>query len=114
MLVAATYENGQVFQHFGDTPEFMTYTIEGGKVTAKAPLSTGGANHVGLIPVLADAGVQALIAGGIGFHAVDLLTQAGIKVYAGVSGSADDAAAALAAGTLASDDSAMHQCSHCS
>ena len=58
MLVAATYENGQVFQHFGDTPEFMTYTIEGGKVTAKAPLSTGGANHVGLIPVLADAGVS--------------------------------------------------------
>ena len=50
----------------------------------------------------------------VGFHAVDLLTQAGIKVYAGVSGSADDAAAALAAGTLASDDSAMHQCSHCS
>ena len=45
MLAAACYADGQVFQHFGQTPEFMTYTIEDGKVTAKAPLSTGGAGH---------------------------------------------------------------------
>jgi len=112
MLIATTYQDGQVFQHFGQTPEFMTYTIEDGKVTASAPLSTGGAGHAALIPVLANAGVEALIAGGIGSHAIDLLDQAGIQVYAGVFGSADEAAAALAEGTLTSDGSAIHECSH--
>lgn len=113
MLAAVTYENGEVFQHFGQTPEFMTYIIQDGKVIGKAPLITGGASHVELVDLLVIDHVDALIAGGIGFHAVDLLTQAGIEVYAGVTGSADDAAAALAAGTLASDDSAMHHCGHC-
>ena len=112
MLAAACYADGQVFQHFGQTPEFMTYTIEGGTVTAKAPLSTGGAGHAALIPVLAEAGVEALICGGIGSHAIDFLSQAGITVYAGVTGSADEAAAQLAAGTLVSDDSVIHECSH--
>ncbi len=112
MLAAACYADGQVFQHFGQTPEFMTYTIEDGRVADKAPLSTGGAGHAALIPVLAEAGVEALICGGIGSHAIDFLSRAGITVYAGVTGSADEAAARLAAGTLVSDDSVIHECSH--
>ena len=109
MLAAACYSDGQVFQHFGQTPEFMTYTIEDGTVTAKAPLSTGGAGHAALIPVLAEAGVEALICGGSGSRASDFLSQAGIEVYAGVTGSADAAAARLAAGTRVSDDSVIHE-----
>ena len=38
MLAAACYADGQVFQHFGQTPEFMTYTIEDGKVTVKSEM----------------------------------------------------------------------------
>ena len=62
--------------------------------------------------MLAEAGVEALICGGIGSHAIDFLSRAGITVYAGVTGSADEAAARLAAGTLVSDDSVIHECSH--
>ena len=32
MRIAVTYENGQVFQHFGHTEEFKIYEIEDGKV----------------------------------------------------------------------------------
>ena len=33
MRIAVTYENGQVFQHFGHTEEFKIYEVEDGKVT---------------------------------------------------------------------------------
>ena len=32
MKVAVTYENGEVFQHFGRTPAFKVYEISDGKV----------------------------------------------------------------------------------
>ena len=32
MRVAVTYENGQIFQHFGHTAEFKVYDVEDGKV----------------------------------------------------------------------------------
>lgn len=45
--------------------------------------------------------VDALICGGIGGGAQTALADAGIRLYSGISGSADTAAQALAAGTLA-------------
>lgn len=33
MKVAVTYENGEVFQHFGRTPQFKVYDIENGEAT---------------------------------------------------------------------------------
>ena len=32
MKIAVTYENEQVFQHFGHTPAFKIYTVEDGKI----------------------------------------------------------------------------------
>ena len=34
MKVAVNYENGQIFQHFGQTKTFKLYTIENNAVTA--------------------------------------------------------------------------------
>ena len=34
MKVAAAYENGEVFQHFGHTKQFKVYEIEDGKVVS--------------------------------------------------------------------------------
>ena len=53
---------------------------------------------------------QTLICGGIGGGAQTALAQAGIRLYGGVSGSADEAAAALAAGQLTFDPN-VH-CTH--
>jgi len=32
MKIAVTYENGQVFQHFGHTEQFKVYDVEDGKL----------------------------------------------------------------------------------
>ena len=35
MKIAVTYDNGEVFQHFGHTEQFKVYEVEAGKVTLK-------------------------------------------------------------------------------
>lgn len=32
MIIAVTYENGQVFQHFGHSEYFKIYEVEDGKI----------------------------------------------------------------------------------
>ena len=32
MRIAVTYENGEIFQHFGHTAQFKLYDVEGGKI----------------------------------------------------------------------------------
>lgn len=42
MKLAITYDNGQVFQHFGKTEAFKIYDIVEGKVGASMVMSTNG------------------------------------------------------------------------
>lgn len=42
MKVAAAYENGEVFQHFGHTKQFKVYEIEDGKVVSSEIVETNG------------------------------------------------------------------------
>lgn len=98
--IAVTYENGQVFQHFGHTERFKIYDVQDGKVVSSAVVSSGGSGHGALAGMLASSGVDVLICGGIGGGAQMALMQAGIKLYGGVSGDADAAVEALLAGEL--------------
>ena len=108
--IAVTYENGQVFQHFGHTEKFKVYSVADGAVKSAAILSAGGSGHGALAGLLADSGVDTLICGGIGGGARMALAQAGIQLYGGVSGDADQAVADLLAGKLAYDPAA--ECHH--
>ena len=100
MKIAVTYENGQIFQHFGHTEKFKVYQVEDGKVVSSAILSANGVGHGALAGLLRDSGADTLICGGIGGGAQMALAQAGIQLYPGVSGPADQAVEALLAGTL--------------
>ena len=100
MRIAVTYENGSVFQHFGHATQFKIYDIENGKIVSSEIVDVGGSGHGALAGVLSALKVDALICGGIGGGAQMALAEAGIKLYGGVSGSADAAAEALAAGKL--------------
>ena len=100
MRVAVTYENGEIFQHFGHTEQFKVYDIEDGKILSSEIVDTNGSGHGALAGVLNALKVDALICGGIGGGAQMALAQAGIKLYGGVSGSADAAVQALAEGKL--------------
>ena len=100
MKIAVTYENGQVFQHFGHTEKFKVYDVADGAVPSAAILSAGGSGHGALAGLLSDSGVDTLICGGIGGGARAALAQAGIQLYGGVSGDADQAVEDLLAGRL--------------
>ena len=103
MKIAVTYENGQIFQHFGHTAQFKLYEVEDGKVVREAVVDTNGSGHGALAGLLTQSGVDTLICGGIGGGAQMALAQAGIKLYGGVSGEADAAVAALLTGNLGYD-----------
>lgn len=100
MRIAVTYEDGMIFQHFGHSEQFKIYDVEDGKVTASQVVDTNGSGHGALAGFLSANEVEVLICGGIGGGAQMALAEAGIKLYGGVSGSADEAVAALLAGSL--------------
>ena len=100
MRIAVTYENGEVFQHFGHTEQFKLYDVENGKIVGEQVVDTNGSGHGALAGFLQAAKVDALICGGIGMGAQMALADAGINLYAGVQESADTAARALAEGRL--------------
>ena len=119
MRIAVTYENGEIFQHFGHTEQFKLYDVEDGKIVAEQIVDTNGSGHGALAGFLKAAQADALICGGIGMGAQNALAEAGIKLYGGVSGSADAAALALAEGKLEFDPNARcdhhgegHACGH--
>ncbi len=101
MKIAVTYDDGNIFQHFGHTEQFKVYEVENGQVVSAQVISTNGSGHGALAALLADLQVDTLICGGIGAGAQNALAQAGIKLYGGAAGSADEAVAALLAGKLA-------------
>ena len=100
MKIAVTYAGGNIFQHFGHTEQFKVYEAENGQIISAQVISTNGSGHGALAVLLSDLQVDTLICGGIGAGAQNALAQAGIKLYGGVAGNADEAVAALLAGKL--------------
>ena len=110
MKIAVTYEQGKIFQHFGHTEQFKIYTVEEGRVSDAQVEDTQGSGHGALAGFLGALGVDTLICGGIGAGAQAALAEAGIRLYGGVSGDADQAVNALLAGKLDFDPNA--RCDH--
>ena len=110
MKIAVTYENGMVFQHFGHTEQFKVYVVEENKVVSAEVIGSDGAGHGALAGLLQAGGVDVLICGGIGAGARNALAQAGIELYPGASGDADENVQNFLAGKLEYDPDTM--CSH--
>ena len=100
MKIAVTYENGQVFQHFGHSEQFKVYTVENNAVVGSEVVATNGSGHGALAGLLQGLGVDTLICGGIGGGARQALAAANIRLFGGVTGSADDAVHALLSDSL--------------
>lgn len=100
MRIAVTYENGEIFQHFGHTEQFKVYDIEDGKIVSSQVVGSDGFGHGALAGFLESNSIEILICGGIGGGAQTALANAGIKLYGGVSGNADAAVQAFLEGRL--------------
>ena len=110
MKIAVTYDNGEIFQHFGHTEQFKLYDIENGKVVASEVVGTNGSGHGALAGFLAEHQVQVLICGGIGGGAKNALAEAGIELYGGACGDADAQVTSFLNGNLQYNPNI--QCSH--
>lgn len=103
MKIAVTYENGMIFPHFGHTAQFKLYEVEENQILRTQVVDTNGQGHGALAGLLQQLGVDVLICGGIGGGAQMALAQAGIRLYGGVSGTADEAVLALLHSSLGYD-----------
>ena len=120
MKIAATYDNGNIFQHFGRTQFFKIYTVEDNKVDHSEVISSNGEGHGALAGILAEEQVDVLICGGIGPGAQNALAQMGIELVPGAEGDADQAVEAYLKGELVSagatcdhhHDGGSHDCHH--
>ena len=102
MKIAVTYDDGNIFQHFGKTEFFKVYEVEGGKVVSSEVIGSNGVGHGALARLLADRSVDVLICGGIGGGAQAALEEAGVELCAGAEGDADQAVEAYLRGELVS------------
>lgn len=110
MRIAVTYDNGEIFQHFGHTSQFKVYDIVDNKILSAQVVDTMGSGHGALAGVLTALNADVLICGGIGGGAQMALAAAGIRLFGGVSGNADAAVEAFISGKLAFNPNV--QCNH--
>lgn len=102
MKIAVTYDNGNVFQHFGKTEFFKIYQVENNQVISSEIISSNGSGHGALAGILAGQDVDVLICGGIGGGAQAALAEAGVKLCSGAQGDADQAVCDYLSGELVS------------
>ena len=102
MRIAVTYENGEVFQHFGRTENFKIYEVENNKIVNSQVMGSNGIGHGALAGLLSGNQIDVLICGGLGGGAQAALAEAGIEVCSGAEGDADQAVEAYLKGELIS------------
>ena len=68
MKIAVTYENGQVFQHFGHTEAFKVYETENNEIKSESIITTLGIKLYGGVMGSADEAVKALLCGTLDFN----------------------------------------------
>ena len=102
MKIAVTYDNGNIFQHFGKTETFKVYEVEDNKVVSSEVIGSNGEGHGALAGLLAGQNVDVLICGGIGGGAQTALAEAGVELCSGAQGDADQAVEAYLKGELVS------------
>ena len=102
MKIAVTYDNGNIFQHFGKTENFKVYEVEDNQVVSSEVIGSNGTGHGALAGLLSEQGVDVLICGGIGGGAQAALSEADIELCAGAQGNTDEAVEAYLKGELVS------------
>ena len=109
MKIAISTDNGRVSAHFGRCPSYTIVDIEDGRIVGRLEISNPG-HQPGFLPrFLADKGINAIIAGGMGPRAVELFCDNNIEVFVGISGPIDEVIEDFVAGNIVSGESS---CTH--
>ena len=110
MKIAVTYENNEVFQHFGRCENFKVFEIENNEIKNAQVINSNGTGHGALAGFLSNLGVEILICGGIGLGARNALASVNIQVYPGTNGNVDDIISNFIQGNLDFDPNT--ECHH--
>jgi len=101
MRAAISTEGSEVAAHFGRCPEYTIVDIENGAIIRTEVKANPGHNPGAIPQFLHQQGVAVIVAGGMGMNAQQFFAEYDIQTIIGVTGGVADAAAQLAAGTLA-------------
>lgn len=113
MKVAISYQNGNLFEHFGHTEEFKIYTIINGNIIGTKMVDVRDGHGVEHLNTLQNEGVNVIICNTIGPKPYALAQEMGFDIYAGIIGLAEDAISSYLNGTIKTDESAIHCCGQC-
>ncbi|SHJ55273.1 Predicted Fe-Mo cluster-binding protein, NifX family [Hathewaya proteolytica DSM 3090] len=116
MKIALPSRNNNIDDHFGHCEYFSVLTVDTEKKTIleteKVDSPEGCGCKSNISSVLADMGVELMLAGNMGDGAVHVLNNAGIKVIRGCSGSIADVAQKWLNGELKDSGIACHAHEH--
>lgn len=92
MVIAVTYDNGNVGLHFGHAKEFKLYEFDDLRQFVEADIiEPMGSGHDAIVNAMEEYHVAVVICGNIGEEAKIGLMKRDIALCAGVSGTCDDA-----------------------
>ncbi len=103
MKIAVTYQDGEIFEHFGHCETFAIYDYEGAdadRVKKTLVDCSDRHGHQAMADLMREKDVDAVICGNMGAEARALLLSYGIVPVPGYCGDADTAADMLITGQL--------------
>jgi len=101
MIIATPFENGNIFNQYGQSSAFKIYEIENNAIISMCILPCNDSNHTALSDFLKSQHTEVLICNQIEKEARPLLRSGGIRICDGISGCADVAVRAFLSGCLA-------------
>jgi predicted Fe-Mo cluster-binding NifX family protein len=93
-----------VGRHFGKSPEFICFTIDGGKVVLTEVHPNPGRDKINVPEMVAGFEVTHVVAYGIGSKAKNILSGRGVTVISGAAGSIDTVLEKFLKGELRPED----------
>ena len=105
MKIAVAAMGNTVSGHFGHCEDFLIFDTADGAVTGEERVPNPGHRPAFLPNFLADRGVEAIIAGGMGGGAVEIFNERNVEVIVGAQGDARAAVEAYLRGELESTGS---------
>ena len=102
MIIAVSYKDGEIFEHFGHAEMFAIYKTNEAQteIVEKKLVEVTETGHQAVADLMDANGVDVVIVGNIGAGARKALAEYGIVAFAGFCGDSDDAAELMMRGQL--------------
>lgn len=112
MKIAVANDGVHVSAHFGHCEGWKTWVVLDGQLTNPDFLKNPGHQRGFLPKLLAEHGVNVIIAGGMGANAQQLFHEHGVQIATGAAGLAEEVARKFASGQLKSEESVCNEHAH--